>query len=716
MPIHTSPTRWILETKNTAYAFGLSASGLLAHHYWGKRLPRLEDYPIPPEPSGYASTDGPDHFIPEEFPGYAGVKYIDPCLKVTFADGTRDVVLRFESFDVKKSSPLAPLPQGEESRLPSPAGRRVGDEGELAIRLKDVFYPLAVTLHYRIHPEYDLIERWVTLENLGTEPIHVERLFSAKWTLPPGDDYSLTHLVGRHVDEFNLWREPLTPGLKTIESRRIIPSHRAAPWFAIDRNASEDAGEVWFGTLAWSGNFRISAEVTEFASTRVSVGLNDWDFGWRLQPGEPLTAPSSISGYTKAGFGAASRLFHAYVRERLIPHGPHLHKILYNSWEATLFAVDEAGQSALAEIAAQMGVELFVMDDGWFHNRNWDTAGLGDWRPDAKKFPNGLGGLIKRVNDLGMDFGLWVEPEMVNPDSDLYRAHPEWVIHFPTRARTESRNQLILNLAREDVQEHLIGVLDRLLTENNISFIKWDMNRPASEPGWPDAPGDPRELWVRYVHGLYRVWGELRRRHPRVTWQSCASGGGRADFEILRLADQVWASDNTEATSRLRIQEGYSQYLPAITMEAWVTDWNEGIVPLEFRFHVSMCGSLGVGGNLLHWSESERDLAAKCIAQYKEIRHIIQLGEQYRLISAQKSPYSAVQYVSADKSEGVLFVFRAHIPEKFNIPQIYLRGLEPEAVYEVEGFGQRSGAGWMEAGLKVPLKNFESRVIRIKRV
>lgn len=694
MPIHSSNQRWVLETRQTAYAFGLNSVGLVTHHYWGARLPRLDDYPIPPDPRGFASTDGFHHFVPEEYPAEAGTKYIDSCLKVRFADGVRDAVLTFVDSSVADSS-----------------------TPELAIRLKDVFYPLQVTLHYRVHTDYDLIERWVTLENLGAEPIHVERAFSAKWTLPPGDDYFLTHMYGRHLDEFNLQREPLTPGLKIIESRRIIPSHRAAPWFAIDRSASEDGGEVWFGTLAWSGNFRITAEVTEFASTRVSLGWNDWDFGWTLQPGQPLVTPSALGGYTKGGFGGASRQVHAYVRERVLPHGETLHKVLYNSWEATLFDVDEASQSALAEIAAQMGVELFVMDDGWFHGRKWDNAGLGDWWPDEVKFPHGLGNLIRKVNDLGMDFGLWVEPEMVNPDSELYRAHPDWVIHFPTRARTESRNQLILNMARGDVQEHVLAVLDKLLTENNIAFIKWDMNRAASEPGWPDAPGDPRELWVRYVWGVHRVWGELRRRHPNVIWQSCASGGGRADLSILRLADQVWVSDNTEATSRLRIQEGYSQFLPAITMESWVTDWDEGIVPLEFRFHVSMCGSLGVGGNLLKWSDADRALAAECIRQYKEIRPIVQLGEQYRLLSPQKGPFSAVQYVSQDKAEGVLFVFRVHVPEKYNIPHLYLRGLDPQALYQVEGFEEpRSGLAWMEAGLRVELKNLQSKILKITRV
>ena len=695
MPIQSSPTGWVLETRNTAYAIGLNQVGLLTHRYWRARLPFINDYPAPENP-GYWAADGASHFTPEGFPGYGGAKYIDPAFKVTFADGVRDVVLAFVDSTISASS--------------SPT---------LAIQLRDVYYPLHLTLHYRAHEEYDLIERWVTLENRGEQDITVERLFSAKWTLPYGDDYFFTHMFGRHVDEFHMVREPLTQGLKVIDSKRIITSFQHSPWFGIDRNANEDSGEVWFGTLAWSGSWKITAEVSDHHSTRINIGWNDWDFAWLLKPNQPLVTPEAFAGYTQNGFGGASRLLHDYVRDQVLPHGKMLHKVLYNSWEATLFNVDEPSQSALAEIAAKLGVELFVMDDGWFHWRAWDTAGLGDWWPDEVKFPNGLSGLIEKVNSLGMDFGLWIEPEMVNPNSELYRAHPDWVIHFPTRARTETRNQLILNMGREDVQNYILEVLDTLLHENKITFIKWDMNRHVSEPGWENAPGDPREIWVRYVYGLYRVWGTLRERFPDVIWQSCASGGGRADLGILRFADQVWASDNTEATSRLNIQEGFSQYLPANTMEAWVTDAEKETVPLEFRFHVSMCGSLGVGGNLLEWSESDRELAAQCITLYKEIQHIVQLGDQYRLISSQKDPFSAVQYVSKDKSESVLFAFRVHIPDfarVVQVPPIYLRGLEPDSLYSIEGFeGPRSGKAWMEAGVKVELRNMQSRILRIRK-
>ncbi|HEU5100001.1 MAG TPA: alpha-galactosidase, partial [Roseiflexaceae bacterium] len=388
----------------------------------------------------------------------------------------------------------------------------------------------------------------------------------------------------------------------------------------------------------------------------------------------------------------------------------------------TTFDVDEASQIALAELAAEIGVELFVMDDGWFHGRDDDTAGLGDWWPDPRKFPNGLAPLVERVNALGMDFGLWVEPEMVNPNSELYRAHPDWVIHFPGRTRNTGRDQLILNFARADVQAYIIEMLDRLLADHNIVFIKWDMNRNVSEPGWPDAPGDQRELWVRYVYGLYHVWGTLRERHPHVIWQSCSGGGGRADLGILRLADQIWVSDNTEPAARLAIQEGFSQVFPANTMEAWVTDMGDATLPLEFRMHVSMCGSLGIGGHLIHWGAEGRAEAARWIARYKEIREIVQFGDMYRLRSPQSHPYSAVQYLSKDRSEGVLFAFCTHLPPPAQLPPLYLRGLDPEARYEVEGFaGPRSGSAWMHAGLQLELgdthsTNFQSTVRSIRRV
>jgi alpha-galactosidase len=691
MPIHATPNSWILETQNTTYALGLNAAGMLTHRYWGAKLPRLEDYPAAMDSEGWAAFNGSGQLVPHEYPAYAGANYVDPCLKLSFSDGVRDTVLEFEGSEVLES--------------------------ELKIHLRDAHYPLRVTLHYRIHEGFDLLERFVTLQNTGDDLIQLERIFSAQWHFPRYENYRLSQLFGRWYDETQLQREWLQTGIKTLESRRLTTSHQHNPWFAVDTgNSSETSGEVWFGVLAWSGNWKLNAEVTEFGSTRINFGVNDWDFMLPLNANSSFTTPSSIAGFSSAGFGGASRALHSFVRETVLPHGKVLHKVLYNSWEATYFNVDEKSQAELAQIAADLGVELFVMDDGWFHGRNSDNAGLGDWWADETKFPNGITPLIKKVNALGMEFGLWLEPEMVNPDSDLYRDHPDWVIHFPTRKRSEMRNQLILNLARTDVQDYLIALIDNLLKDHNIAFIKWDMNRNVSEPGGLEGL-EARAIWVRYVEGVYRVWGTLRERHPKVVWQSCSGGGGRADLGILKLADQIWISDNTMSLSRLKIQEGFSQVFPAITMEAWVTDSDPKHLPLEFAFHVSMAGTLGVGANLLHWDITQRQTATKLIAQYKEIRHIVQFGHQYRLRSAFTGAFSSLMYVSKDGSEAVLFAFRTHMSEPVTLPPIKLRGLEPNGLYEIEGVkGAKSGAAWMEIGLDLQLQDFRSAMLKIRRV
>ena len=695
MPIRCLNQTWILETDHMGYALGINADGLLANSYWGTRLPRWADYPSPPTGRNWASFNDAAHLTPEEYSTSHGMKFTQPGLMASFVDGTRDVWVRFDSYEEKKGSPA-----------------------ELCLYFSEQHYPLCLSLHYRLFEREDLIERWVSVTNTGNDPIELNRILSATWNLPPGDRYWLSHLTGRWNDEMHLNRELLNRGIKVIESRRLTTSHHHNPWFAVDDgSASEDQGKVWFGVLAWSGNWKLEAEVTDFASTRVHIGLNDWDFAWRLQKNETFTTPPALAGFTTKGFGAASRKLHDHIRERLIPHGHAPHPVLYNSWEAASFDVDEASQIELAEIAADIGIELFVVDDGWFHRRKNDRAGLGDWWPDEKKFPAGMAPLIRKVNQLGMDFGLWIEPEMVNPDSELYRSHPDWVIHFPNRPRTESRNQLILNLAREDVREYLFTALDALLTQNNIRFIKWDMNRNVSEPGWPDAPGDPREIWVRYVEGLYELWDKLRSKHPHVIWQSCSGGGGRADLGILRFADQIWVSDNTNAAARLSIQEGFSQVFPAITMESWVTDAGKDLLPLEFRFYVSMCGALGVGAHLSRWNAQERKAAKEFIAEYKKIRPIVQFGDQYRLMSTNHDPLAAIQYVSKDKRESVLFVFRTFLPDPVNLPSVRPQGLEPNALYQMESELQpRSGAAWMETGLRFELQNFQGSMRYLRQM
>ncbi len=498
----------------------------------------------------FSSFDPRQTIENEEFPGWGGPRFYEPALKLTRQNGVRDVVFRYVSHRIAQDS--------------------------LDIDLRDIKDGVEATLHYQVYPDHGVIRRSATIRNRTAQPVVIESAQSAVWHLPPGEGYNLTYLTGRWAAETQINREPVHPGMKVLESRKGNTSHNINPWFAIDAGqATEEQGRVWFGALAWSGNWRMTVEQTPYRQVRVTGGFNPFDFSYPLKPGESLDTPEFYAGFSQDGFGGASRLLHRFERERILPGGlqSRLRPVLYNSWEATNFNVTESGQAQLAEKAAKTGVELFVVDDGWFGKRNNDRAGLGDWFVNPTKFPQGLKGLIDVVNKLGMDFGLWVEPEMVNPDSDLYRAHPDWAINFPDRPRSELRNQLVLNLARDDVKEYVFGVLDKLAGEYNIRYFKWDMNRALTEPGWPEmAPAEQRKLWVQYVRNLYEILDRLRAKHPKLEIESCSGGGGRVDLGILRRVEEVWPSDNTEAFDRLRIQEGFTQaYAPKI-MSAWVTD------------------------------------------------------------------------------------------------------------------------------------------------
>jgi alpha-galactosidase len=403
--------------------------------------------------------------------------------------------------------------------------------------------------------------------------------------------------------------------------------------------------------------------------------------------------------------------------------------VLYNSWEATTFDVNEAGQKQLADKAAKIGVELFVMDDGWFGQRNDDHAGLGDWTVNPQKFPNGLKGLIGYVNGLGMKFGLWVEPEMVNPNSELYRAHPDWAMHFNDRPRSEARNQLILNMARDDVRDHIFTVLDKLVSENHIEFLKWDMNRHFGEPGWPEvAVAEQKQIWVKYVDNVYNIIDRLRAGHPGLEIESCSGGGGRVDLGILKRVDEVWTSDNTEAFDRLRIQEGFTNaYAPKVMM-AWVTDvpnLNGRSTPLKYRFLVAMQGSLGIGSNLNHWTDADFALAARMVGIDKEIRATVQQGDLYRLFSPREGEFTANQYVAQDGKQAVLFAFLHSQQYLHPMPLVYLRGLDERAVYRVRTiddklagkFETASGSYLMNHGIELRLTgDFDSTMLTLERV
>ena len=697
---------WFLSTRDTSYVLGINEQNEMQHVYWGKRIAAENDF----APAHLASAYGfetREGRTAEEYPAWGGMRYAEPCLKVTFPDGNRDLVLKFDS-------------------------QKIGSD-ILEITLKDISYGVFVTLRYRVFTAFDVIEKSVRVDNRTKEPIVVESAQSGVWHLPSGQHYRLSYLHGYWAGETRLAQEPIDPGKKILESRRGNTSGQANPWFAIDAGgaADEEHGKVWFGALGWSGNWKLVIEDTPYDQVRVVGGFNDFDFSYPLKPGESLNTPLFYGGYTELGFGDASRLMHSFEREAILParSAGHLRPILYNSWEATEFNVDEAGQKALADKAARIGVELFVMDDGWFGQRNDDHAGLGDWYVNPQKFPNGLGPLIQYVKSKGMKFGLWVEPEMVNPNSNLYRKHPDWVINCSGRPRTEGRNQLVLNLARDDVKEYLLATLVKLLRENDIDFLKWDMNRHFSEPGWPAvAPADERKLWVNYVLNLYDIIDQLRAKYPKLEIESCSGGGGRIDLGILKRVEQAWSSDNTDAFDRLTIQDGFTHaYAPKLMMD-WVTDvpnMNGRSTPLKFRFLAAMMGSMGIGANLNRWSDEDFALASKMAAYYKTIRATVQEGDLYRLASPHEGELTASQYVSRDGRQSVLFAFLRSQQFLRPAPTISLRGLDPNANYRVISIDDKlidkadvlSGAYVINHGLNFNLTgDFDSTSITLERV
>ncbi|MGE7136245.1 alpha-galactosidase [Luteibacter sp. NPDC031894] len=685
-----------LDAGKVTYAIGVDADGALQTLYWGARLSADDPLgPARPAP-GRSSFDPVGGLSPQEYAGWGGTMTATPALKVRLDDGNRDLVLRYDSYRIEKNA--------------------------LSIRLRDVQAGVTVDLRYTADAATGIVGRSAHIENAGKQPLTIDSAAAATWNLPRGD-YSLRYLTGTWAGEWHLQTRAVTPGATVLESRRGSTGDENNPWFAIGRGDAwnEEHGDVWFGALAWSGSWRIQVDEDILGQVRVTGGYNPFDFAYRLTPGQGLDTPVFYAGYTNDGVGAASRLFHRFQRERILPGGDDaaLRPVLYNSWEATEFKVDEAGQERLAEKAAALGVERFVVDDGWFGARDNDHAGLGDWVVNRRKFPNGLKPLIDKVHGLGMSFGLWVEPEMVNPDSDLYRAHPDWVLNFPGRQRSEGRNQLVLNLAREDVKAHVLEVLDELLRDNDIQFLKWDYNRNWSEPGWPQLPPDEQQkVYVAYVNNLYDILRELRARHPNVEIESCSGGGARVDLGIMALTDEVWPSDNTDPSDRLSIQDGFSYAYAPATMMAWVTgspNWvNARSSSLDFRFLSAMQGGLGIGANLLEWTPEEDATARAYVAEYKKIRRTVQRGALYRLLSPQdRAPWSATETVATDGRQAVLFAFQRQGEEARPFPTLRLRGLDPAARYRVRSFhGQvsagtpetASGAYWMQRGVDVVMK------------
>lgn len=685
-----------LQTKRTSYIFGVTQDGLLEQLYWGKKIERIEDFIEETSEGRTINMHGPQT-LREECSSFGGMRFKETSLKASFADGVRDFRYRVEDCIV---------------------------EGErLEIVLRDILEPFSVHLFYEVFPEEDIIKKWRTAVNEGKEEILLERFYSGEFGLP-GEGYESVNFKGRWGKEFHAYSESVDSGKKVYESLYGLTAHTVSPFFLVHKKASEEKGEVWYGALEYSGNFKTVVEAVNADYLNILIGISDTDFAWKLKGGESFETPAVYAGYSDQGFGKMSHKLHAFCQRHLMPNSmAHtVMPVLYNSWYSTTFDVQCKEQVKLAKKAAKMGVELFVVDDGWFAGRDDDTAGLGDWYVDSRKFPNGLQELIGEVHKLGMKFGIWIEPEMVNRKSRLFEAHPDWILSYPGREVLMGRNQYELDMSNPEVVDYLIDIFDRILTENEIEYIKWDMNRYAAEVG--SAAWDKmnwKELHFRNTSGIYRLIRELRARHPQVEFEACASGGGRVDYGALRYFDEYWPSDNTDPLDRLFIQESYSYFYPIKYMRAWLTDdfgMNERKIPLSFSMHSAMCGTLGIGIDLNTATQERCDEIASYIADYKKVRKIIQFGDLYRLRSLKDGDIHAVQYGLGGTQAVFLFLDHERYGKYFNT--VKLRGLKENQLYRYDLDGktfEKTGAFLMNRGMEVKLRgDYDSRMVVVEEI
>ena len=601
------------------------------------------------------------------------------------------------------------------------------EENTLKITLSDIYYGIETELCYKVIYDLDIIVRNCIIKNTGRESIKLEKAFSATVNIPYGDKYFLTSMDSKWTHEYDLHHTEITKARTVIESLGGVSNSQNFPYFAVDDGSANDFyGEVWYGTLAWSGNTKITVEKDAMEQVRVTGGISDNDFEWTLKPAEEFKTPEFVLGFSGGGFNTASQNMQEYVKQSRFPskwkNKPA--PIIYNGWTCFKFDIDEQKLIGVAEKAAQIGAEFFVVDDGWMQNRHDDTSGgIGDWIIDKTKFPNGFTPLINRVNELGMKFGLWIEPEMVSRESELFKNHPDWVMGFGTREYEESRCQLNLNLAIDEVKDYIIGVLDKLLKNNNIEYLKWDMNRYISQANLPGVPADEQKaVWVKYVQNLYKIFKYIKETYPDVFFENCASGGLRADIETLKYSDRINYSDNHDPVDSLYMREGLSYFCPAGYIggsghiSANGSGFNKRECPLEFKALLGMTGSLGISVDLMKSSEEELKGIAGCVELAKELRETVQLGTAYNLRSIYKGNSYCREYVSKDGEEALVFIFAPQLTFTYCFPSIKLYGLEKDALYSVDGEYEMSGEGLMNKGLDSKVYGFGNMVCKLIRI
>jgi alpha-galactosidase len=645
----------------------------------------------------------------EFYPAYGDGYILLPALQVTHADGNTSADLQYVKHSTASLDTNVSLTR---------------------IEMKDPAYPFFVTLCFKSYRHEDVLEQWAEIRHQEPGPVVLYR-FASSAPLFNAKEYWLTQLQGDWAHEANLAEEKLGYGVKVLDSKiGVRASQFRTPSFvlSLDGPAKEDSGEVLGGSLAWSGSFELAFDLDWKNRLRAVCGINPFGSQYHLKPGQTFTTPAMLWTWSDLGKGQVSRNFHRWARRYGIRDGDRPRPVVLNNWEATGFKFDEKTLVSLFDGAKELGVDTFLLDDGWFgnrHPRNDDKAGLGDWQVNTNKLPQGLGYLASEANKRGVQFGIWIEPEMVNPVSDLFEQHPDWVIRQPHRELELSRNQLDLDLSRPAVQEFAWQVINQTVGTPGVGYVKWDANRYITQPGSPYLPpGEQSDLFVDYNFALYDLMARMAKAFPQTTAMLCSGGGGRADYGALRYFHLFWASDNTDPRSRVFIQWGFSHFFPAGTLAAHVT--HMGKRPIKFTLDVAMSAALGLDLDVRKLPPAEKSTIVAAVALYKQqVRDVVEQGDLYRLESPYERPRAALDFVSPDRSKAVLFVYQL---QDSNSEPLKLGGLAPQMHYRVQTLNQGdataprlacegqtlTGTTLMRDGLVPPCsKAFDSAVISL---
>ncbi|KAL3462904.1 Melibiase-domain-containing protein [Aspergillus heterothallicus] len=715
--IIASGTTFSLNGDNVSYNFHVdnSTGDLITDHFGA---PVTGSLPSPQEPAvnGWVGLPGR---VRREFPDTGRGDFRIPAIRIRQSAGYEVSDLQYQSHEVVQGKPALP-------GLPSTFAGDAGDVSSLIVHLYDNYSSVAADLVYSVFPEYNAIVRSVNITNRAQGNVSIEALasFSVDFT---DEELDMVSLRGDWAREANRQRRRVEYGVQGFGSTTGYSSHLHNPFLAlVHPSTTESQGEAWGFSLVYTGSFSVNVEKGSQGLTRALLGLNPDQLSWNLGPGETFTSPECVSVYSKDGIGGMSRSFHRLYRNHLIKSqfATSDRPVLLNSWEGVYFDFNQSTIYNLAEESADLGIHLFVMDDGWFgdeYPRISDNAGLGDWTPNPERFPDGLSPLVQGVTNLtangtNLRFGIWVEPEMVNPNSTLYHTHPDWVLHAGAYPRTERRNQLVLNLALPEVQEYIISFMTTLLNSADITYIKWDNNRGMHET--PSPSNDHA-----YMLGLYHIFTTLTTRFPNVLWEGCASGGGRFDPGVLHYFPQIWTSDNTDGVDRVTIQFGTSLAYPPSAMGAHlsaVPNHQTGrTVPLTFRAHVAMMGgSFGLELDPADLSSEEKQSVSGLLALAARVNPVILAGDLYRLRLPEDSKWPAAQFISADGNTVVLFVFQLAPNVNHAVPWVRLQGLDAGARYVVDGQANATYAGstLMNLGLQYTFETeYGSRVVFLEK-